>query len=79
MHRNPHGDLSTDRLHRDRSPFGTWLRSFVYGELLKLASWSDDRCAFSKFRDKERNEVDIVIEDGRGRVGGEQARCVREC
>ena len=46
------------------------LESFVFSELLKLASWADDRFVFSHFRDKERNEVDIVMEDGQGRVVG---------
>ena len=67
-------DLSPERLRRDRRLFGTLLESFVYGELLKLASWSDDRYSFSHFRDKERNEVDIVIEDGRGRVVGVEVK-----
>ncbi len=78
MHEIQRGDLAPGRLRRDRTSFGTVLETFVHGELRKLASWAADRCAFSRFRDKEHNEVDIVIEDGRGRVGSEQARCVRE-
>lgn len=62
--------ITPDRLRRDRTPFGAILETFVFGELLKLASWSDDRYTFSHFRSKERNEVDIVIEDGRGRIVG---------
>ena len=62
--------ITPDRLRRDRTPFGAVLETFVLGELLKLASWADDRYTFSHFRDKERNEVDIVIEDGLGRVAG---------
>ena len=55
-------------------PFGPVLETFVLGELLKLASWADDRYAFSHFRDKERNEVDIVIEDGFGRIVGVEVK-----
>ena len=33
----------------------------------------DDRHMFSRFRDKERNEVDLVMEDRRGRVVGIEA------
>ena len=62
--------LSPDRLRQDRTPLGPLLESFVFGELLKLSSWADDRYEFSHFRDKERNEVDIVLEDGRGRIVG---------
>ena len=50
------------------------LETFVLGELLKLAGWADDRYTFSHFRDKERNEVDIVIEDGRGRIVGVEVK-----
>ena len=46
----------------------------VLGELLKLASWAEDRYEFSHFRDKERNEVDIVIEDTRGRIVGVEVK-----
>ena len=62
--------LSPDRLRRDRMPLGPLLESFVFGELLKLASWADDRYEFSHFRDKERNEVDIVLENGHGQIVG---------
>ena len=63
-------DITPDRLRKDRAPFGPVLETFVLAELLKLASWSQDRYEFSHFRDKERKEVDIVIEDRRGRVVG---------
>ena len=63
-------DITPHRLRQDKTPFGPVLETFVLGELLKLASWSHDRYEFSHFRDKERNEVDIVIEDRRGRVVG---------
>ncbi|MDE0053275.1 MAG: ATP-binding protein [Gammaproteobacteria bacterium] len=62
--------LTPERPRHDRTPFGPVLETFVLGELLKLASWADDRYAFSHFRDKERNEVDIVIEDSAGRIIG---------
>ena len=64
--------LSPERLPRDKTPFGPVLETFVLSKLLKLSSWSNDR--FSHFRDKERNEVDIVIEDRRGRVVGVEAK-----
>jgi len=62
-------DLTPAQIRRNRGAFGALLESFVFSELLKLASWSDGaRLRFSHFRDKEGNEVDIVIEDARGRV-----------
>ena len=66
--------ITPERLRRDRTPFGSLLETFVLGELLKLASWNDDRYTFAHFRDKERNEVDIVIEDGRGRIVGVEVK-----
>ena len=62
--------LSPDRVSRDRTLFGPLLESFVFGELLKLASWAEDRYVFSHFRDKDGNEVDVVMEDGHGSVVG---------
>ena len=67
-------DLSPDRLRADRGPFGAVLETFVLAELLKLASWTDQRLAFFHFRDKERNEVDVVVEDRRGRVIGVEVK-----
>ncbi len=62
--------ITPDRLRRNRQPFGPLLETFVFGEIMKLAGWSEDRHTLSHFRDKDRNEVDIAIEDGRGRIVG---------
>lgn len=57
-------------LAENRTEFGAVLETFVYSELLKQAAWEEGRLEFSHFRDKEHNEVDIVIEDDtRGVVG----------
>ena len=63
-------DITPNRLGQDKVLFRPVLETFVLAELLKLASWSQERYEFSHFRDKERNEIDIVIEDRRGRVVG---------
>jgi predicted AAA+ superfamily ATPase len=57
-------------LQDDRTRFGALLESFVVSELLKLASWSERWLSFSHYRTKDRDEVDIVIEDRRGRIIG---------
>lgn len=59
-----------ETFRNDRSRFGALLESFVAAELLKLASWSERRMSFSHYRTKDQDEVDIVIEDRRGRVIG---------
>jgi predicted AAA+ superfamily ATPase len=50
--------------------FGPLLETFVLGEIMKLASWFSEPLDFLHFRDKEKNEVDIVIEDADRRVVG---------
>jgi uncharacterized protein len=62
--------LSPARLASDRMAYGVLLETFVLGELLKLASWSEESPEFFHFRDRYDNEVDIVIEDARGHLVG---------
>jgi predicted AAA+ superfamily ATPase len=57
-------------LQQDRTRFGALLETFVISELLKLASWSERRVSFSHYRTKDQDEVDVVIEDRRGRIIG---------
>ncbi|WP_425327265.1 DUF4143 domain-containing protein [Rhizobium grahamii] len=59
-----------DMLRDDKTRFGALLESFVVSELLKLASWSDRRFSFSHYRTRDRDEVDVIIEDRRGRIVG---------
>lgn len=63
-------DNNAVQLQKDRTAFGPLLENFVVSEVLKLATWSDRRLRISHFRTKERDEVDLVIEDRRGRVIG---------
>lgn len=62
--------LTPELVAADRSNFGAVLETFVFAEVLKLAGWSADRLSLSHFRDKEQNEVDIVLEDRQGRIVG---------
>ena len=61
--------LQKDRV-AERTAWGPLLESFVVSEVLKLTTWSDRRLRISHFRTKEHDEVDLVIEDRRGRVIG---------
>ena len=63
-------NYSPNHVRRNRTLFGPLLETFVFSELLKQASWTEERYVFSHFRDKERNEVDVVMEDRRGRIVG---------
>ncbi|PBN42249.1 ATP-binding protein [Sphingobium sp. D43FB] len=62
--------ITPEKLAADRSHFGAILETFVYSEVLKATHWSDDRFSLSHFRDKELDEVDIVIENRAGQVVG---------
>jgi predicted AAA+ superfamily ATPase len=66
--------VTPGRLARDRTAFGAILETFIFAELLKLAGWSDERLTFSHYRDKDQFEVDLVIEDRRGRVVGVEVK-----
>lgn len=62
--------LSGQQLLRNHTVFGHLLESFVYSELRKQASWLDGEMAFYHYRDKDQYEVDMVLEDGDGRLLG---------
>ena len=66
--------VSQEHLNHDRTVFGPILESFVLGELLKIASWSDERYYFWHFRQNDQQEVDIVIEDLRGNIVGVEVK-----
>lgn len=63
-------DTTASQVHAERTRYGPLLENFVVSEVLKLATWSDKRLRISHFRTKEQDEVDLVIEDRRGRVIG---------
>lgn len=49
---------------------GPLLESFIAAELLKQSSWSEARPSLHHFRTHGGHEVDLVLEDARGRVVG---------
>lgn len=59
-----------ETLARDRGPFGRLLESFVFGEILKLVSWSDELWRISWYRDHDGHEVDFVVENASGELVG---------
>lgn len=63
-------NVSPDVVAKDKNCFGSILETFVFSELRKIASWSEQRCSFAHFRDKDKNEVDLVLENRRGEVIG---------
>lgn len=61
--------LDAEGMLRDRPLFGRMLETFIYQELRRQASWQEDAVSFSHFRDKDKVEVDFVLESG-GRLAG---------
>ncbi len=56
--------LDAASLWSDRSIFGALLETFVYQELKRHADARDDDIRFSHFRDKDGNEIDLILERG---------------
>ena len=63
-------DLSLEEIQHDRTRFGHVLETFVFGELLKHATTSDGNYRLLYYRDADKVEVDVVIENARGDVIG---------
>lgn len=66
--------VTPELIARNRGALGPILETFVFSELQKLAGWSGERLSFSHYRDKDLYEVDLVIEDRRGRVVGVEVK-----
>jgi predicted AAA+ superfamily ATPase len=62
--------MRPETLRDDRSAFGPVLETFVFAELAKLLSWRDEPLELLHFRDRERHEVDFVLETAQGRIIG---------
>ncbi|MDI9570072.1 MAG: ATP-binding protein [Pseudomonadota bacterium] len=56
--------LDAEMLWEDRALFGRILETFVFQELRRQGSWHEETVSFSHFRDKDKVEVDIVLESG---------------
>jgi uncharacterized protein len=67
-------DLSILEIPTDRSRFGNLLESFVYSELLKLGTAAERDYNLLYYRDHDQYEVDVVIEDARGRLIGVEVK-----
>ncbi len=50
--------------------FGGLLENLIFMELLKQNSWSDEQVSLFHFRDKYKNEVDIVLERDNNKIIG---------
>ena len=58
--------MNRTRLLERPADFGLLLESFVYNELRKQAVWMDEPLGFYHYRDKDKVEVDVIIENASG-------------
>jgi hypothetical protein len=63
-------DLDTTEVQQDRSRFGHVLETFVYSELLKHVTTAEGNYQLLYYRDLDKFEVDIVIENSAGQLIG---------
>jgi len=61
--------VNADELWKDKELLGQLLETFIYQELRKHASWHDEDLKFYHFRNKDKVEVDIIIEKSRLKAG----------
>jgi hypothetical protein len=65
---------SAEGARSDPVAFGHLLEQFVVGELRKQASWAERRVSLHYYRTVGGREVDVVLEDARGRVVGVEVK-----
>ena len=59
-----------ERIAKDRSILGPLLETYLFSEVMKQASWLDETCTLHYYRDKDQDEVDIVVESENGAIVG---------
>lgn len=62
--------LGPDALSRDRALLGQMLETFVFQELKRQAIYQEQPLSFCHYRDKDKVEVDVVIERSATAVAG---------
>lgn len=64
----------SESLKKDRDLLGQYLESFVFQELKRQSSWYGEPLSFYHYRDKDKVEVDLVIEKGSIAVAGVEVK-----
>ncbi len=59
-----------ERIGKDRSVFGPLLETFAFAEVMKQMDWLVETCRLYHYRDKDQDEVDIIVEGEGGDVVG---------
>jgi len=67
-------NISHKDVQLDKTGYGHILESFVFGELLKHTTTSDDDYRLLYYRDADKFEVDVVIENSAGQLVGVEVK-----
>lgn len=67
-------ELTAEEAQQDRTRFGSVLESFVYGELLKATTTAEGGYSLMYYRDADKVEVDVVIENAAGHLVGVEVK-----
>ncbi len=67
-------NVSHKDVQLDKTDYGHILESFVFGELLKHTTTSDDDYRLLYYRDADKFEVDVVIENSAGQLVGVEVK-----
>lgn len=67
-------ELTAQEVQQDRTRFGNVLESFVYGELLKATSTAEGDYSLMYYRDADKVEVDVIIENAVGQLVGVEVK-----
>jgi len=67
-------ELSAQEVQQDRTRFGHVLESFVYSELLKATTTAEGEYSLMYYRDADKVEVDVVIENAAGQLVGVEVK-----
>lgn len=62
--------VTAERIAAQRSVIGPLAEAFVFSEILKQTEWRDEAFALYHYRDKDQDEVDLIVESGDGALIG---------
>ena len=63
-------EVSPALIEQNRLLLGPLLETFVFTELQKQISWQDRRIALTHYRDKDKVEIDFILENSRSQLVG---------
>ena len=67
-------ELTEDEARKDKTRFGSALETFVFSELLKHSTTAEGVYRLMYYRDADKVEVDVVIENAAGQLAGVEVK-----